>query len=267
MGKPMHLFPVLLMAIVMASCVDTKKLTRDLTYFHDLPDSARFDMTRLEPKIEKGDILYINISSADPKTDAIFNATNYYQSGITNSAGTTGAGNAIGYLVHEDGNVTLPLLGNITSYGKTKTALAEAIKEKLATYTKDAIVTIRFLNYKITVIGEVARPGTFTIPNERVNILEAVGLAGDLTVFGKRENVLVIRENDGKTEFGKIDLNNKDIFKSQFYNLKQNDVVYIEMNDRKVINADRSTDRTLTILFSAISSVAIVVTAIATLTR
>jgi polysaccharide biosynthesis/export protein len=251
------------------SCVNNKKLTSQLKYFNTIKDTSFLNIQSVEAIIEKGDILYISVYSNDAKTDAIINMANNSQSNSFSISGisTTPAGNTTGYLVAEDGNIVMPQLGVISAAGKTKIQLANTIRDKLLVYTKEPIVNVRFINYKITVIGEVGRPGTYTIPSEKVTILEAIGLAGDLTIFGKRDNVMLIRESDQKRTITKIDLNKKDLFTSPYYYLKQNDVLYVEMNDRKIVNSDRTTERTTSLVFGTISSIAIVITAFAALSR
>ncbi len=265
MTKNHRVLFLLSLVICCLSCGTNKKLTQELVYFKGLGDSSRVNIDNFEPKIEVGDVLYIGVSSSDPKTDMLFNMTNYYQGSLQTSV--TGSNNTLGYLVNSNGNVILPQFGAIQAYGKTKTELAEIITARLIPITNEPIVTIRYLNYKVTVIGEVTRPGTFTIPNERINVLEAIGLAGDLTVFGKRNNVLLIREVNGKREFARLDLNRADVFRSPFYYLKQNDIIYIEMNDRKLANTDLTSARTISIITGIVSALSILITAISAITR
>lgn len=184
--------------------------------------------------------------------------------GQTSSNNTT---NTLGYMVDVNGDVTLPLIGKVQAFGKTKEELAAAIREKLLSQVQDPIVNVRFLNYRITVIGEVARPGTYSIPNEKVTVLEAIGLAGDLTPFGRRDNILVIREKDGHQEFARIDISGGDVFKSPYFQLKQNDVIYIDVNERKVPNTDQVRSRNISLIVGISSAVGILITAINALTR
>ena len=139
------------------------------------------------------------------------------------------------YLVDINGNITFPVLGDIKLAGKTKSEAINYLKERLEPFLKDPIITIKFLNYKITVIGEVARPGQYTINNERVTVLDALGLAGDMTPYGKRNTVLITRENNGKLEFARLNLNSDELFTSPYYFLQQNDVVYVEPNSVRAI--------------------------------
>jgi polysaccharide export outer membrane protein len=146
----------------------------------------------------------------------------------------------------------------------TKSQAIKRIKEELSPYLKNAIVTIQFLNYKITVLGEVARPGQYSINNERVTVLDALGLAGDMTIFGKRENVLITRENNGKLEFVRLNLNSDEVFRSPYYFLQQNDVVYVEPNKVKAISSENVNTG---LYLSTISTLASALTVIFTVTR
>jgi polysaccharide export outer membrane protein len=123
-------------------------------------------------------------------------------------------------------------------------------------------VVIRLLNYRVTVLGEVARPGTFSIPSERVSVLDAIGLAGDLTVYGKRSNIRIIRTTGGVRQTATLDLNKGDIFGSPFFYLRQNDIVYVEMNDRKIPNTDQASLRNLSFALGIISALGVVISTI-----
>jgi polysaccharide export outer membrane protein len=135
------------------------------------------------------------------------------------------------------------------------------LQHLLQSSLKDPLVNIRFLNYKITVLGEVARPGTFTVPNQQITLLQALGMAGDMTIFGKRVNVMVIREKDGKRQFGRINMNNsRSLFESPYYYLQQNDVVYVEPRKSKIWNSDQAALRNVSIIATILSAVSILVT-------
>ena len=148
----------------------------------------------------------------------------------SNSGYTTGVPAKAGYLIDQDGNVNLPVIGKVHLAGMRRTEAITMLENKYSDYLQHPIVNIHIENFKITVLGEVNHPGTFKIPNERITILEAIGLAGDLKIAGERRNVLVIRDNDGiKTEY-RVDLTSTDILYSPVYYLEQNDVVYVEPN-------------------------------------
>jgi polysaccharide export outer membrane protein len=163
--------------------------------------------------------------------------------------------------VSQDGFIDFPGLGKVMAAGISKQRLKEEITQMLVNSKLliDPIVTVRYLNYRVTVLGEVARPTVVTVPNEKISILEAIGLAGDLTIYAKRDNVLLIREEKGSKVIKRINLNTSEIFTSPYYYLKSNDVVYVEPNNTKVASASRS-QQLLPIVLSALSFVAIILT-------
>jgi len=245
---------------ICSSCGVNKKYTEDLRYFKGLNDSLKITMPLNEPKIEKNDVLFIGISSSDPqKTDLLLNPYVMQGAGQSISNNTT---NTLGYMVDNDGYITLPLIGKVLAFGKTKQELTADLIEKLKIQVQDPIVNVRFLNFRITVIGEVARPGSYSIPNERVNLLESLGMAGDLTPFARRDNILIIREKDGKQEFARMNISGNNVFQSPYFQLKQNDIVYVDINSRKVPNADQASTRNISIILGSISSLGILITAI-----
>jgi len=263
-----HFSKLLIAAFIFSffiSCGVNKKYTEELRYFKGLNDSLKINMPLNEPKIEKNDVLFIGISSSDPqKTDLILNPYVMQGIGQTTANNTT---NTLGYMVDNEGYITLPLIGKVLAFGKTKQELTADLIQKLKIQVQDPIVNVRFLNFRITVIGEVARPGSYSIPNERVNLLEAIGMAGDLTPFAKRDNILVIREKDGKQEFARMNIAGNDVFQSPYFQLKQNDIVYIDINSRKVPNADQASTRNISLILGSISSLGILITAINAITK
>lgn len=245
----------LVFSFLAISCVDTKHTV----YFNNIQDSAlRLSGNDVEPVIQKSDLLNIYVSSLNPEATVVFNTP----SAAVMPSNTSAAGftqQSIGYLVGQDGNILFPVLGSIRAEGLTKKQLTESIAKSL--FDKklliDPIVNIRFLNYRVTVLGEVARPSVISVANEKISLLEAIGLAGDLTIYGKRENVLIIREENGKKIIKRINLNTTEIFTSPYYYLKTNDVVYVEPNKARIYNAS-SANQLLPILFSALSFATIV---------
>ncbi|WP_188362465.1 polysaccharide biosynthesis/export family protein [Flavobacterium orientale] len=214
---------------VMTSCVSKKSVV----YFPDIDTATLNGAIDYEPKIKVDDMLYIAISAADPKAAEPFNLN----SGDVTIGGGGGQGLQVQrqtYLVSNLGTVDFPVLGSVKIAGLTKAQLSELLKEKLVVYMKDPVLNIRFMNYKLAVLGEVNRPGTYTLLSDRTTILEAVAMAGDLTLFGKRENVLVLREEEGVKTAVRLDLTSADIINSPYYYLSQNDVVYVEPNKRRI---------------------------------
>ncbi len=239
-------------AVILTSCSATK----NVPYFRDVPDTAkqRVEAEALyqDPVIQPDDILSITIITIDPTTAAPVNQAANVPIASSSLSPTT---EVPGLLVDKDGNVSLPIIGVIKVGGLTTYEAKLLVKKKAEQYFKDPDVQLRFANFKITVLGEVQRPSSYTLPNEKVSVLDALGLAGDLTIYGRRENVLVIRDVDGKKQLARLNLNSTDLFKSPFFYLKQNDVVYVEPNKSKIIQADASQTRIVTIgasIFAAI---------------
>lgn len=230
-------FIILLAGVaLLASCTSQRRVA----YFRGV-DAASADSINAhfnnihEARICVGDMLSIIVSGLDPTAVAPFNlpVVGYEKPGSDQlySSPTLQA-----YLVDVEGNIDFPVAGKIHLAGLTKSQAIERIHESLSPYLKDIIVTIKFLNYKVSVIGEVQRPGQYSISNERVTVLDALAMAGDMSIYGKRNNVLVIRENDGKMEFARLDLNTDEVFTSPYYFLQQNDVLYVEPNNVKAIS-------------------------------
>ena len=252
--KKIKSFLTLTIIIFICSC---SKPLKNLSYFKEGDPNAQNNIY-VEPKIAKGDILSIIISSDNPKASELFNLANIISSGNQSISNTLTSG----YLVDEHGNIQVYQLGDIYIEGLTKFELTTTLKQKLSTYLQNPLVNIRLLNFKVTVLGEVNKPGTFSIPNEKVNVLEALGLAGDLTLFGERKTIQIVRNIDGKNEFAKLDLTNKEIFNSPYFNLRQNDIVYVDVNPRKVTNLDQTNTRNIGIITGLISSIAFIITVI-----
>ncbi|GEO06006.1 polysaccharide biosynthesis protein [Adhaeribacter aerolatus] len=218
------------------SCINTKRAT----YFNKIKDSVTYDSLQIpEHFIKPNDLLSINISSANPEAAKIFNQPN--QSEIRSTTPTGDIVEPAGYLVNKNGSIQFLILGTIKAEGLTTHQLQEHIRNALLSrkLLLDPVVKVRFLNFKVTVLGEVARPTVITVPNEKITLLEALGLAGDITIFGKRSNVLVIREEAGKKVTKRINLNSYDLFKSPYYYLKSNDIVYIEPNKARIAGGTR----------------------------
>lgn len=243
---------LLILTILLCSCSQK----RNLVYFKDLPDSVALKTSIPaipQTKIQSGDILRITVSTLNPESNVLFNSGTL-QTVDAGRTATNPANNSLaaeGYLVDENGYISFPVVGQIKLGGLTRDEARIEMVQKLNVYVKDPIVNVRFLNFKVTVIGEVLHPATFTIPNEKINLLEALGMAGDMTPFGKREDVLLIREENGQRTTVKLDLARKDIMNSPYFYLRQNDVVYVEPSKYR----DPSGDRTLRIVTAVASSI------------
>lgn len=247
---------LLLGLIAMASCTSYKKVP----YLQNSEEidtaivSGFYDV-RIQPK----DMLSITISSENPEAAIPFNLT--VPTTISSSSKSLSSQPVLQtYLVDNDGCIDFPTLGRIKVDGLTKRELEIMLKERIKShFTNDPIVTVRMTNYKISVLGEVTSPGMHTISNEKVNIFEALALSGDLTVYGKRDGVKLIRENtDGTKKIVPLNLNDADIIHSPYYYLQQNDILYVEPNKAKARNSDVSNMTSM--WFSATSLLMAVVT-------
>lgn len=201
---------------------------RDLVNFQEGAklDSLALPINNLPSyQLQVDDILTISVYSSDKTAAEPFNISLVEIANPTTNASNS---NSSSYLIDEDGKVVMPVVGAVKIAGLTLPAARDTLTARVARYIKDPLVHIRLQNFKITVLGEVKQPSTFTFPDEKVTLLEALGSAGDLTQYGRRDNVLIIREVNGEREFGRVNLKSGDLFKSKYYYLSQNDVVYVE---------------------------------------
>ncbi|QMW05273.1 polysaccharide biosynthesis/export family protein [Spirosoma foliorum] len=244
----------------MMGCVSSKQVV----YFQDNA-GARNSVQLAEayiPTIKPGDVLSIQVSSLNPEASVYFNPytpTSTASVRTQQQTNTSGLPEMAGYLVTPSGDIELPLVGRLTVSDLTISECNALIKKKLTPFLKEPTVNIRNLNFRISVLGEVNRPALFTIPNDQVTLIEAIGLAGDATIYGRRNNVLVIREENGKKTFARVDLTQRDLFRSPYYYLHPNDIVYVEPGKARVANADRFYLIVPTVL-SALSFIAILLT-------
>lgn len=245
--------------VFFASCVSTKKTA----YFNNIPDSVIQSPEAAASIIGKNDMLNITVSSLNPTASLIFNVPNVGATPSTSTSGVTGGitstSQLMGYLVGQDGTIKFPVLGNISAAGLTKKQLEDTITTILAEkkLLVDPIVNVRFLNFRVTVLGEVAKPTTINVANEKISILEALGLAGDLTIYAKRDNVLLIREEENQKVVRRIDLNSENVLSSPYYYLKNNDVLYVEPGKAKVATTS-NTRQLLPVILSGLSFAAII---------
>lgn len=256
-----------------SACVSPEKLRKETVYFNEGLDTAKLGSYQLvEPIIQKGDLLQINIASKSSSANQLFNQ-NYSQgtvgAGAEGASGSTsgssgGAGGASNnYLVDlVTGEIKLPLLGIIPADGMTKSALEKEIIKRAGEYLKeDPIVNIRYQNFRVTFHGLVSAPGSIIFPSERVTFLEALGQAGGIAPGGNLKNILIIREQNGTRSMQTVDLTKGDFFNSPNYYLKQNDMVYVAPTDRQLAVSDQSAQRKLQFVslgFSLINFIVII---------
>jgi len=253
---------ILLITVFLVSCETTKKVA----YFQDIsadPQSQLSNTAKFtDPIIQSDDILSISIFTTDPTTNMVVNQVG--SQAISSSVGSVSSLGATpptsGFLVDKNGEIDLSVVGKVKVTGLTTFQARELIKQKAEIVYTSPNVQVRFANFKVTILGEVARPASYVIPNEKVSVLDALGLAGDLTIFGRRENVTLIRDNNGKKEFARLDLNSKEIFNSPYYYLRQNDVLYIEPNKGKAASLNQARTQTFAIIGSALSVLVVLFT-------
>ena len=257
-------FLIVLLAFVMTGCQSYKKvpyLQDAEAVSHGVQNEQLYD-AKIMPK----DLLTIVVSCTSPELAAPFNLTVATQGNVASNY-TTAQPVLQQYLVDNEGKINFPVLGELHVGGLTKKATEQMIVEKLKPYIKEIpIVTVRMVNYKISVIGEVARPGTFTISNEKVNLLEALAMAGDMTVYGIRDKVKLIREdNQGKREIITLNLNDSDIINSPYYYLQQNDILYVTPN--KTVSKNSGISNSTTIWISVVGTLVSLASLITTIIK
>ncbi len=250
-------------AITLSAC----KVQKEIPYFQDITNETNINNTPVlaETTIGPNDMLTILVSTIDPISSAPFNLplTSYTSPGsdLVSTQNTLQS-----YLVDKNGNIQFPVLGEVTLGGKTKTEAVAYLQGLLSSYLKYPIVNINVINFRISVIGEVNKPGQFKIENERVTVIDALAMAGDLTIYGKRNNILIFRtDTQGNKTAHRVDLTKKEIFDSPYFYLQQNDVVYVEPNKTKSRESKYSPN--LSILIAAISTAISAATLIYTLTK
>lgn len=241
---------LLCILIKLSACVNN----RPIQYVQGSFDTAAYSKYVIkEPLVQIGDLISIVVYSDNPEATSVFNMPN-----VSGGEGQGVNATTAGYLVDIDGNIQFQNLGKLHVVGLTKKELSDLLNTRLSVYLKNPYYNIRFLNYKITLVGEVTSQGVVSIPDEKVNILEAIGLAGGLTTFARRDNVMIIRESNGKREFARLDLTNPEIFKSPFYFLQQNDMIVVEQTRAKAVVNDQVTIRNVSLASSVISTLAII---------
>jgi len=228
--------PFFILPIVFLFVLNSCKIREKIVYFNkESKDSSSTSINlNFSPKLKIDDFISVNVSDADLETVALFNAQS---NSVQQSSYSNGNSAAVGYLIDRNGEVNLPVIGKVKLVNLFREEAILLIEEKLKFYLKNPVVQLQILNYKITVLGEVSSPGTFRIPNERITVLEAIGLAGDLKISGLRRNVLVVREENGIRKEYRLDLTSKNVFNSPVYYLHQNDVVYVEPNASAITNS------------------------------
>lgn len=240
---------LLMMALSLSfftSCVSTK----NVTYFQgsDPLDTVRYStlkaVTPLIPKIQPDDILAVTVSSLSAESNEVFNFQNVTPLITSNFPGVSSNGMArnqpLGYLVDPAGNIEMPLIGKVHVAGLALEEAGVIVKQELSKYLKEPTANVRYLNQKFTLLGEVNRPGIYNLLDNHTSLPEVLGVAGDLTIFGRRDNVMLMRTTDGKREIIKINLNSREVLDSPYYFIRSGDVIYVEATKGKITSSDRT---------------------------
>jgi len=257
--KPFLLAVVLVFSIFLTSCISQEKIS----YFQPVNERSDSVSSNVLPKytlrLKPGDIINVGVSSISPEANTMFNPYYLMQQIPNQNSQSNTLIPAIGYMVDDDGAISLPMIGKITVAGLSTREASDQIVQKLEKYLINPTVNIRMLNFSVSVLGEVNHPSVYNIPNERVTLPEALSLAGDLTIYAKRDNVLVIREKNGKREFTRVDLTKRNVFNSPYFYLQPNDVVYVEPGKGKATSSSRTVQLAPTII-SALSLIVVLFT-------
>lgn len=237
----------------MTSCVSPKSIV----YFQG--DSTRFYSQEIKqsyvPKIQPSDILSIIVGSLNTEANEVFNTPNTFTTASTNYSSVGGPRvQPLGYLVDADGNIEIPLIGKMKVAGMRTVEAADSIRFKLQNYLKEPSVIVRNLNFKVSVLGEVKLPAVYVIPDEKITLPEVLSLAGDLTIYGNRSNVMVVREENGKREYARLDLTSREIFNSPYYYLHKNDLIYVEPVKARMLDTD-SRIRTVPLIVTIVGGI------------
>jgi polysaccharide biosynthesis/export protein len=230
--------------ILSESCMTRK----DISYFQDISDTTSVQTIShgFEALIQPGDMVSVHVTSLSKDASSFFNSIEEKTGSVVPNT----------YLVDASGVIEMPLIGSVKISESTTQVAKFIIRNKLDKFLVDPTVRVRIQNFKVTVLGEVQKPGVYNIPDEKITLLEALGLAGDLTIFAKRNDVLIIREKDGQRQFVKLDLRSKEFLESDYYYLRSNDIVYVEPGKGKIASAD-AWYRILPIVFSGLTAVAL----------
>ena len=252
---------------LMCSC----KAPKDVTYFQGIDNLSSEQLAEMSQtytiKIANDDLLSVNVTAWDPAAVTPFNPPVFaYPTVAQGEQQIMASQNLYTYLVDQEGNINFPVLGKVHAAGLTRQELAKKMEDLISKYVENPLVNVQLLNFKITLMGDISRPGAYTVKNDRVSILDAIGMGGDLQLTANRKNILVIRDNDGVKEAHRMDITDPAIFASPYFYLKQNDIVYVEpikIKQRSRTSSDRSF--TMSLLTTVISSLSIITSMVITI--
>ena len=274
MPKSLYLLPGVMLALLLASCGPSKKSIVDYRYFERNLDSLAGVVVILqEPVIQRHDQLSITVSSAtlNQEQAEVFNLMQ--AAGGAGGAGGGGAagGGVMGYLVDYDGTLTFPVLGKVPAAGLTKSAFTDTLLKRMEPYVRNPVVNVRFLNYRVMMMGEVGQKGWITFNNEKATVVDAIAQAGGLSEQGLRDSILLIRQQpDGKMETHRLNMNDALVYQSPYFQLQQNDIIYVLPNESKLIQYERANSpffRDLPVYMGLITSILAFITLIVSLTN
>lgn len=274
MPKSLYLLPGVMLALLLASCGPSKKSIVDYRYFERNLDSLAGVVVKLqEPVIQRHDQLSITVSSAtlNQEQAEVFNLMQ--AAGGAGGAGGGGAagGGVMGYLVDYDGTLTFPVLGKVPAAGLTKSAFTDTLLKRMEPYVRNPVVNVRFLNYRVMMMGEVGQKGWITFNNEKATVVDAIAQAGGLSEQGLRDSILLIRQQpDGKMETHRLNMNDALVYQSPYFQLQQNDIIYVLPNESKLIQYERANSpffRDLPVYMGLITSILAFITLIVSLTN
>lgn len=260
----------LLLLLMLGAC----SVPKDVTYFQGIdkltPEQVQQMAQTYHTPIVPDDLLTITVTAWDPSVVTPFNPPTYAYSTIIEGETTVQASQGLfTYLVDKEGYIDFPVLGKVHVQGLTKFELADKLRTDISKFIDNPLVKVSLVNFKVTALGEVNRPGTVTIRNDRVSILDFLGYVGDVSINANRQNVLIIRDNNGEVEYGRMDLTDPAIFASPYYYLQQNDVVYVEPNDAKKRNSrySQAQQYNITIISSILSAISVLTSVIVAIAK
>jgi len=234
-------FFLFLVAVSITSCASRK----EVVYFQDTGNfETQINVNDFVSKFKIDDLISIHVSSLNPEASAPFN--------LYRGANTSGIQEPVDYLVDQAGEIDFPAIGKLKVIGLSPDELRGLLRDRLSEYLKDPIINIRLRNFTVTILGEVNQPGTYPVNGEQITVLEALGMAGDLTIRGVRQNVLVIRDFNGTKVYHRLDLTSKNIVKSPVYYLSQNDVVYVEPNQSGISSSSLDNRATIAVSIASV---------------
>jgi polysaccharide export outer membrane protein len=232
-SKVKKLIPLVFVTLLF-SCASRE----DVVYYQNIDTMAQqHKISSYETRIQPDDLLMIIVSAEDPEIAMPFNLQSVSMVAPSRQDLVISQQTMQLYLVDASGAIEFPVLGKLQISGLTRSEVLGMIKKRIAVYIKDPIINLRIMNFKVSVQGEVNAPGTYTVDSERITLIEALSKARDMTIYGKRNNILIIREIDGIKSYNRVDITKADFINSPFYYLAQNDVVYVEPNQNKINGA------------------------------